>query len=1027
MLNSIIISMPYTKNNSRYSKNPPYNGFYSVLQHNNNYVAERTKEEKYMVKRRLKSVIAAVLVAAMLTTMAPQVVCKAAETAWEIVKNQETPLDEVYFDCKKSDDETKSYLYGYKDGKVVIMDSDYKLVKKTDYDEIASLKEKLNGQTAYIVSKKVGKEKKYGIISEKCEIIIGLTYSYIWSGDNAIQVTKKVDGKSLVGLISYTDGKQIVPCKYKSIESISKNDGNMLVVAIGSNGSSNAILNGKIILTKKKASEDDIYYFYFREYNGQKCILCRFVPKSGENNTKWSYYSYDGKLVKEMSNAEYKKNQNDDEDNENNISKTEYNEACSKWLDKACEDGKKHVEEFYKSNNVVLSNVESKSYYKSSGGKIKYYWNIITGEYKHDDYYGDTWTEQMVYSYIYNPDGRCLLSGRSFLNVAAENGDDEKKIYTWNERESRYLLNDDDYFCYLNKDNDNVEELFKLKSNLKNGHYFHYDHGNIVETTDNRIFIYKDKKVYSYDYKYGRYYFIANGSGVEMYQCGLSKEEYENLKWYEKEKYDGNIEWKYCGKFDIGIDELKSSWISEVEDGILVKNQNDGEMYYLGENKQYKFSYENLGVSKITQDGIADLGDKLYIYPSRPSDGEKILSIDKKTFETKVYTLDFDGDDEIVNLFMLDDNVYIQYKNDEDYYGVLDLSGKKYIDASKKEYREKFVVYGKYLYNYKENGGRKLYDSSLNSVGEYADVGEIYDSSKEDENGYYKEVDGLYKICVGSYRNMGGRFDEGYTIKLVIVDKNIGKVIYEVDDEAYIEKFTQIGKYYIILVKSLNSKTSKNIHSVIVDSTTGKQLYNGDGYIYVNESNNKVVIIKQSPYSVSTEKAYIKLEAGKSTKITYSAYNSKGKKVKAEAVSSNTKAVKVSVLSNNQIKIMAQSNSNWGFSYITLTSGNKKVTINVTVNVTENKVSKLKAKTKKVNVKKGKKSSLTYNYTAQDNKKSLTENVKISSSKKSIVKIVNKKLSNGKVTVGIKAVKKGTANITVKIGDKTATTKVVVK
>ena len=441
--------MPYTKNNSRYSKNPPYNGFYSVLQHNNNYVAERTKEEKYMVKRRLKSVIAAVLVAAMLTTMAPQVVCKAAETAWEIVKNQETPLDEVYFDCKKSDDETKSYLYGYKDGKVVIMDSDYKLVKKTDYDEIAAMKEKLNGQTAYIVSKKVGKEKKYGIISEKGEIIIGLTYSYIWSGDNAIQVTKKVDGKSLVGLISYTDGKQIVPCKYKSIESISKNDGNMLVVAIGSNGSSNAILNGKIILTKKKASEDDIYYFYFREYNGQKCILCRFVPKSGENNTKWSYYSYGGKLVKEMSNAEYKKNQNDEEDNENNISKTEYNEACSKWLDKACEDGKKHVEEFYKSNNVVLSNVESKSYYKSSGGKIKYYWNIITGEYKHDDYYGDTWTEQMVYSYIYNPDGRCLLSGRSFLNVAAENGDDEKKIYTWNERESRYLLNDDDYFLSL--------------------------------------------------------------------------------------------------------------------------------------------------------------------------------------------------------------------------------------------------------------------------------------------------------------------------------------------------------------------------------------------------------------------------------------------------------------------------------------------------------------------------------------------------------------------------------------------------
>ena len=125
-----------------------------------------------MVKRRLKSVIAAVLVAAMLTTMAPQVVCKAAETAWEIVKNQETPLDEVYFDCKKSDDETKSYLYGYKDGKVVIMDSDYKLVKKTDYDEIAAMKEKVKGETAYIVSKKIGNNSKFGLMSEKGETVL---------------------------------------------------------------------------------------------------------------------------------------------------------------------------------------------------------------------------------------------------------------------------------------------------------------------------------------------------------------------------------------------------------------------------------------------------------------------------------------------------------------------------------------------------------------------------------------------------------------------------------------------------------------------------------------------------------------------------------------------------------------------------------------------------------------------------------------------------------------------------------------
>lgn len=946
MLNSIIISMPYTKNNSRYSKNPPYNGFYSVLQHNNNYVAERTKEEKYMVKRRLKSVIAVVLVAAMLTTMAPQVVCKAAETAWEIVKNQETPLDEVYFDCKKSDDETKSYLYGYKDGKVAIMDSDYKLVKETDYDEIASLNEKLNGQTAYIVSKKVGKEEKYGIISEKGEIIIGLTYSYIWSGDNAIQVTKKVDGKSLVGVISYMDGKQIVPCKYESIWSISKNDGNMLVVAIGSDGSSNAILNGKIILTKKKASEDDRYYFYFREYNGQKCILCRFVPESGENDTKWSYYSYDGKLVKEMSNAEYEKNQNDDEDNENNISKTEYNEACSKWLDKACEDGKKHVEEFYKSNNIVLSNVESKSYYMTDySGNIEYYWNIITGKYV-DTYDLDTENLDIVYSYIYNPEGKCLLSGRSFLNIATAGRLNGEEIYSYraNERKSRYMLNDSNCICYLNEDNDNVENLFEIKCDrmpymlnrdLRDENYLYYEYGNVIEIGNGykRIFVYKDKKVYSYDYKDGECYFVKNGSGVEMFKCGLTKEEHNNATGFDKEMYDGSIEWKDYGKFDIGIDELKRSSISEVEDGILVKNQNDGEMYYLGENKQYKFSYESLGVSEINQDGIADLGDKLYVYPSRPSDGEKILSIDKKSFETKTYTLNFTGEDEdgvkeIFNLFMLNNKVYIQYIHGC-YYGIIDLSGKKYIDASQKEYQGKFVVCGNYLYNHKCDGINKLYDSSLNIVGKSIFIHNVYDYKRRNQYGYAKEIDGVYEISCYNTKEK-----QLYVSKLIIADENIDKIIYEIDDEAYLRYFTKIDNYYVMSIYNSNKKTTER---VIIDSTTGEQFYSCDGYIYIDDFNNKLVVIK--------------------------------KKVKSPT---NT---------------------------------------NQPTETTENKVSKLKAKTKKVNVKKGKKSSLTYNYTAQDNKKSLTENVKISSSKKSIVKIVNKKLSNGKVTVGIKAIKKGTANI----------------
>ena len=1242
----IIISISYIKNNSRYSKNPPYNSFYSVLQHNNNYVAERTKEEKYMVKRRLKSIIATVLVAAMLTTMAPQVVCEAAETAWKIVNNQETPLDEVYFDCKKSDDATKSYLYGYKDGKVAIMDSDYNLVKKTDYDEIAAMKKKVNGVTAYIVSKKVGEEKVYGIISETGETIIEPKYAYIWSGDNAIQITKKVNGQELVGLLSYDDGKQIIPCEYKSIWSISKSNNNMLISAIDSNLNFNAILNGKIIITKKRENKNNDCYFKFDKYNEQECVLCKFIKNwddEEDDDIIWSYFSYDGNLIKEMTNDEYEKEQGSNNEEEGNPEEL-YNAACIKWLNKACEDGEKHVKEFYKSNNIMLDDVKTKAYYDAywddfdnDKKNIKYYWVVVTGKYNDIDSQSNKKEDiDIGYFFIYDKTGKKLLSGRSFCDIKSNNENNSKEISSSiNKREIRYLLDDSGWMCYLNIDDNNVEKLFEIKddtlpdmfgsSDFKNQHYLYYNYGNIVETGDGykRIFVYKDKKAYSYDYNNGDYYFVQDKSGLEMYHCGLDRKKRRKLNLEEEGKYDGRISWEDYGKLDIELDSLIHSLIDEVDTGLLVNDKSARKIYYLGEDKQYTYAYEELGVPEIERDEdgnelngdiyikyicdcsddndnnwiyfnlnindnkqsycvnikngfisnvlfdaenkndiekrydfMVELGDKLYLYSSTNTN---IVGIDKKSFKANVYKLKLNTENEEVDsLFVLDGNVYVQYSCIEHisdssykrYYGIMDLSGKKYIDAlsEKCDQEFEFETYA----NYRYSKGR-LYDNSLNLISKDANVYYVYNtSSGENINGVYEIMGGEYR----SFEESWGTAYKYYTVKLAIFDDNIGKVIYESDDNVRCREFVQIEGYYIMSIYNSNSKTTER---VIIDASTGEQLYDGDGYIYIDDFNKKFVVInkrKNSPTPVPTESATtaptqtpiskptesavpaptinpteaptstvnplgtpvptsttkptqipdgnitegiigpsqptptvrptetpvpittvkptenpaqfptitptesptatpvvkpvntpaptqkptalpvtisvakksVKVKTGKSTKISYSAYNTKGKRVKVKAVSSNTKAAKVSVLSTSQLEITVPDNAKDGaVSKITLTNGKKKTTIKVTVQAVKNKVIKLEAENKKISVTKGDKLSVTYYYNAQNDKKKLTDKVKIKSSDEAIAKIVTKKILNGEITVKIKGVNKGKVDITVKVGSKSATTKVKVK
>lgn len=112
---------------------------------------------------------------------------------------------------------------------------------------------------------------------------------------------------------------------------------------------------------------------------------------------------------------------------------------------------------------------------------------------------------------------------------------------------------------------------------------------------------------------------------------------------------------------------------------------------------------------------------------------------------------------------------------------------------------------------------------------------------------------------------------------------------------------------------------------------------------------------------------------------------------------------------------------------VTLTSTNAsgasvKATIKVSV---QNKAKKIKAP-KKVTIKKGKKAKVTIKIKkAENNKKAITDAVKVSVKK--VAKLTKTQIKKGKVILTLKAKKKGSAKMTVKVGSKKAKINVKVK
>lgn len=176
--------------------------------------------------------------------------------------------------------------------------------------------------------------------------------------------------------------------------------------------------------------------------------------------------------------------------------------------------------------------------------------------------------------------------------------------------------------------------------------------------------------------------------------------------------------------------------------------------------------------------------------------------------------------------------------------------------------------------------------------------------------------------------------------------------------------------------------------------------------------------------TLSVSKKSVKLNAGKSATITYSALDNFGDTTKVTAKTSNKKVATVSVAAGKVTIKAAGKAKGAATAKITLTNGKKKATIKVTIN---NPVKKVKAAKKKATVKKKKTVKLTFKVTSYNKAKKTSDKITYKTSKKKVAKITKKKVSSKKIIVSVKGLKKGTSKITVTIGKKKAVVTVKVK
>ena len=383
-----------------------------------------------MLKKKMKKAAALVLAAAMLVQSAPEAICQAAEEAWRVVTAPDTPLDEVYYYAEGGEN-GKGYYYGYIDGKLAVMDEDYKLVKQTE--NTTYIREA--GDAAIVC-----KGEQYGVMSKTGETVIEPQYSSIGlNGGKYYVAQKKADGGAWQAALLDLKGNEVIGFRegYTSFGSPIDKEGHQ-VISAQNDQEIGLFLDGTKIYHKGR--EENCYYTVnFSSYDDKECICLSLECYDGKTDEYDYFIDYTGKEI-----AAVKRGGNGGSDP---AGEQDYLDACDEWLNQQAETDKKHAGELLSNHFSIKWATTQTGYIMSSAGM--YYWTSVQVDVVFSDSDSKLWT--VDYSSIYDTKGKCLISGKSF----------NKPGNTYYEGE--YIVKDDGQLCYFDTETGKITEIVSIK------------------------------------------------------------------------------------------------------------------------------------------------------------------------------------------------------------------------------------------------------------------------------------------------------------------------------------------------------------------------------------------------------------------------------------------------------------------------------------------------------------------------------------------------------------------------------------